>query len=61
MEILNPTYQPIKIKLPIDGYHRGVLWAGLASDWKHEVEARIEDGKFISSRWVGFLINSSSN
>lgn len=53
--------KPIVFKLPVDGYHKGILWAGLADNWKHRVTARIEDGSFLTSQWEGSLINSSSN
>lgn len=53
--------KPIKILLPEDGFHKGVLWAGLAENWAHQVSARISDGKFVSHQWSGTLINSSQN
>lgn len=55
------NFKPIEILLPVDGFHKGVLWAGLATDWEHRITARIHDGKFLSSQWKGILMYSSSN
>jgi len=52
---------PIKFELPADGYHKGILWAGLAENWKHKVSYRIFEDRFVSEAWGGELINSSSN
>ena len=51
----------IEIKLPVDGFHNGILWADLADGWRHEDNPRIVDGSFITMQWVGYLINSSLN
>lgn len=53
--------KPIKFTLPSDGYHKGVLWAGLAENWQHKCTLRIQDSKLIHDEWSGDLINSSSN
>jgi hypothetical protein len=53
--------RPIEFELPSDGFHKGVLWAGLADNWKHKLSFRMVDDKLVSDSWTGNLINSSSN
>jgi hypothetical protein len=51
----------IEIQLPVDGFNKGVLWAGLADNWKRVDNPRIIEGKFVVEAWTGQLVNSSSN
>jgi hypothetical protein len=53
--------KPIEFQLPVDGYHKGVLWAGLAENWRHVISYRIIEGQLVSEAWIGDLVNSSSN
>lgn len=52
---------PITFTLPSDGYHKGVLWAGLADRWRNKPMFCLVGGKWVTDAWEGSLVNSSSN